>query len=93
MQGLGIIIELLMFVVDHQFAKEVTQKDIENNIEKLKKYPWFQDYLKNGQYRELITHHKDVRHRIGKFKTEKLDHVHYNAKCHGKLEKVLERYN
>ncbi|SIS59614.1 hypothetical protein [Salimicrobium flavidum] len=92
MQGLGIIFELLALVVDHQFTKEVTEKDVENNIEKLKKYPWFQDYLKNEQYKDLIIHHKDVRHRIGKFKTEKLDHAHYNTKCHGKLEKVLERY-
>ena len=89
MQGLGILIELLGLVVDFQLFKEVTERDIEENIEKLKKYTWFQDFLKDDEYRELITYNKNVRHRIGRFNTKKLDKDFYNARCQEKLEKAI----
>ncbi|WP_077624225.1 hypothetical protein [Sediminibacillus massiliensis] len=89
MQAISILVELLGLIIDFQFMKEVTEKDIEKNIEQLKKYAWFQDYLKDDARRQLIVQNKDVRHKIGKFKTKKLERESYNARCHEKLEKVL----
>ena len=92
MQAIGIIVELLSLLIDFQLFKNVTQKDIERNIEQLKERSWFQYYLKNEKYRGLIQDDKDVRHLIGKFNTKKLGRdSSYHEKCHDKLERMLEK--
>lgn len=89
--GIGILLELLGAVVDLCLLKDVQEEDIERNINKLKQSTWFQDYLKHEPYRKLIVSDQDVRQRIGKFKTKKLDNFGYLEKCHVKLERVLRK--
>ncbi|SET47402.1 hypothetical protein SAMN05216389_11237 [Oceanobacillus limi] len=91
MGGIGILLELLGAVVDLCLLKDVQEEDIERNINKLKQSTWFQDYLKHEPYRKLIVSDQDVRQRIGKFKTKKLDNFGYLEKCHVKLERVLRK--
>ncbi|MFD2043758.1 hypothetical protein ACFSTA_06660 [Ornithinibacillus salinisoli] len=89
MGGIGILFELLSVIVDLSLLKEVREEDIEKNINQLKKHSWFQDYLKNEQYRSLIFHDQEVRHTIGRLKTKKFEKFGYHEKCHEKLDKVI----
>ncbi|WP_240378006.1 hypothetical protein [Bacillus piscicola] len=68
---------------------KVDEEDIERNIKHLKRQQWFQNYLNDEKYRELIIHNKDVRLVIGKFKNNKLGRVSYQEKCQEKLHKTL----
>ncbi|SDM93148.1 hypothetical protein [Sediminibacillus halophilus] len=68
---------------------KVDEEDIGRNIKYLKRQQWFQNYLNDDNYRELIIHNNDVRQVIGKFKRNKLDKRTYQEKCQEKLHKVL----
>ena len=68
---------------------KVDEEDIGRNIKHLKRQQWFQNYLKDEKFREEIIHNKDVRQVIGKFKTNKLDKVTYQAKCEKKTTQNL----
>lgn len=85
---MGIILDLLNLTLQIPFLK-VSEEDIGRNLMHLKKYQWFQNYLHNEKYRELIIHNNDVRQAIGKFKSNKLDKDSYNMKCQKRLHKVL----
>lgn len=85
---MGIILDLLNLTLHIPFLK-VYEEDIGRNLKHLKKHQWFQNYLNNEKYRELIIHNKDVRQAIGKFKSNKLDKDSYNMKCQKRLHKVL----
>lgn len=86
-----ILFEVLGIIIDFQFYKQVTQEDINRNINKLKQYEWFQDLLRNEDYYELIVSNVNVRNCSGKFKTKKLDNDWYIARCEQKLIRVLEK--
>lgn len=85
---MGIILDLLNLAVYIPFLK-VDEEDIGRNLKHLKKYQWFQNYLNDEKYRELIIHNKDVRQVIGKFKSDKLEKDSYNMKCQKRLHKML----
>ncbi|GED18085.1 hypothetical protein [Aneurinibacillus migulanus] len=85
---MGIILDLLNLAVYIPFLK-VDEEDIGRNLKHLKKYQWFQSYLNDEKYRELIIYNKDVRQAIGKFKSNKLEKDSYNIKCQKRLHKVL----
>lgn len=48
------------------------EDDIQHNIEQLRKTEWFQQYLKQQPYRDLLIYDKDVRKVIGKLNDKKL---------------------
>jgi hypothetical protein len=68
---------------------KVDEEDIGRNLKHLNKYQWFQNYLNDEKYRELIIHNKDVRRVIGKFNSDKLEKDSYNMKCQKRLHKML----
>lgn len=68
---------------------EANEEDIGRNLNHLKKYHWFQNYLNDEAYRELIIHDKSVRKAIGKFKSNKLSRDSYQRKYQKRLHKIL----
>ncbi|WP_085994284.1 hypothetical protein [Oceanobacillus senegalensis] len=69
--------------------KDVTEEEIEKNIEFLKKYQWFQDYLDNEEYKHLIHENNNVRNTIGKLDTYKMVKNSYQQKWRRKIFKSL----
>ena len=53
-------------IVSFSFIKEVTEEAMEKNINDLKRYEWFDNYLNNDTYKELINKNTEVRYAIGK---------------------------
>ncbi len=68
---------------------KINEEDIGRNLNHLKKHHWFQSYLNDEVYRELIIHDKGVREAIGKFKSNKLSRDSYQRKCQKRLQKVF----
>ncbi|MBM7586546.1 tmRNA-binding protein [Bacillus pakistanensis] len=85
---MAILIDLLNLIVYLPFRK-VQQEDIVRNINHLTKYEWFQNFIKEEQYRKLIIHDKDVRKLIGKFNNKKMERNSYRLKCQEKLYRIL----
>ncbi len=72
------------------FTKDVTEEEIEKNIKLLKEYKWFQNYLNDVKFENLIKEHKDVRYVIGKLNIEKMKNkAGYYKKYQKKIHKVL----
>jgi|SRR5690625_733420 len=68
---------------------KTNEEDIGRNLNHLKKHDWFQKYLNEERYRELIIHDQVVRKTIGKCNSSKLHRDSYQRKCQERLEKVL----
>ncbi|GAQ19774.1 keratin, type II cytoskeletal 2 oral-like [Oceanobacillus picturae] len=51
--------------------KDITEEDIENNLESLKHNEWFQDFLHDEKYNKLILNNTNVRRVIGSIDTNK----------------------
>jgi hypothetical protein len=89
---LGSLFELLGSIgtLLFSFTKDVTEEEIEKNIKFLKHYPWFQNYLDDEKFKNLINEHKDVRFIIGKLNIEKVKNKSgYHKKYQKKIHKVL----
>jgi hypothetical protein len=72
------------------FTKDVTEEEIAKNIKFLQEYEWFQEYLNDIKFENLISEHKDVRYVIGKFDTEKMrKNTEYRIKYQKKIQKVI----
>lgn len=71
------------------FITQVTQADVTNNLRKLKDYSWFNAYLQNEIYRNLIIHNVRVRNVIGEFNEKRFNHGSYQKKMDKKLNTVL----
>lgn len=91
MEVLGALFELLGSIGTFLFTltKEVTVDEIEKNINFLKEYQWFQKYLENDKFENLIMNDKDVRFAIGKLNSEKMKKNAYYKKHQIKIQKVL----
>ena len=89
---MGTLLELLGSIgtLFLSFTKDVTEEEIEKNIKSLKEYQWFQSYLNDVTFENLIKEHKDVRYVIGKLNTEKMkNRAGYYKKYQQKIHKVL----
>jgi hypothetical protein len=88
---LGTFLELLGVIGEFclYFTKEVSEEEIEKNIELLKECDWFQGYLKNNTYNNLITGNTRVRYEIGKCNIEKMKNEKYVALYQKRIRKVL----
>ena len=96
---MGTLLELLGSIgtLFLSFTKDVTEEEIEKNIKSLKEYQWFQSYLNDVTFENLIKEHKDVRYVIGKLNIEKMKNragYHKNIKrkfikCYLKIQNNL----
>ena len=91
MEALGALLELLGSIGTFLFTltKDVTEEEIEKNINFLKEYQWFQKYLDNDKFENLIMIDKDVRFAIGKLNSEKMEKNAYYKKHQIQIQKVL----
>lgn len=85
---MGFILDIFTLALYIPFL-QVDEEDISRNAVHLKQYSWFQALLNEQTSRELIIYHQDVRHAIGRFKTEKLHKKRYNLRCERKLLQAL----
>lgn len=69
----------------------VNEEDIGRNTNHLKKYKWFQELLKNKEYKQLIVHDKDVRKVIGKFDSKKIDKNFFQNRYRNRLQNTLQQ--
>lgn len=60
---------------------------IERNIKYLKQESWFQEFLNNEEYNELIIKNSDVRTVVGSINIKKMSKPKYNKKRHSTKEK------
>ena len=89
---MGTLFELLGSIGTLFFSstKDVTEEEIEEVQKFLKEYLWFQNYLNDVKFGNLIKEHKDVRYLIGKFNIEKMKNkVGYHKKYQKKIHKSL----
>lgn len=76
---------LLIFL---PFVK-VDEDDIGNSLRVLKKESWFQQFLTNDKFRNLIVYDRDIRNFIGKCKTNNLNKDRYANAFRRRLHKLL----
>ncbi|MCZ2258143.1 hypothetical protein [Sporosarcina sp. G11-34] len=90
---MGVLLELIgsMGTLIFSSMKDVTEGEINKNIEFLKKYEWFQAYIDNVQRNKLIKENDQVRHVIGKINIEKMWRNSYQNKYRKKLEVMLQK--
>ena len=71
------------------FIKEVTEEEVDKNIQFLKQYKWFINHLNDDKYKELVNKDEDVRYVIGKFNRNKMKKISYHNKYQKKINKIL----
>ena len=71
------------------FIKEVTEEEVDKNIQFLKQYQWFIKHLNDDKYKELVNKDVDVRYVIGKFNRNKMKKISYHNKYQKKINKIL----
>ena len=71
------------------FIKEVTEEEVDKNIQFLKQYQWFIKHLNDDKYKELVNKDEDVRYVIGKFNRNKMKKISYHNKYKKKINKIL----
>lgn len=69
----------------------VDEEDIGRNTKRLKKHQWFQDFLSNDKYKDLIVHDQDVRKVIGKFNDNRIEGKLFEGMYRRKLQSVLQK--
>ena len=71
--------------------KDITEEDIEKNIEYLKHNMWFQDFLDDEKYNKLIVDNTDVRKVIGSIEAKKMSKPKYNKNQQKRIKRELEK--
>lgn len=71
--------------------KDITEDEIERNIEYLKQEQWFQQYLNDEKYKTLIIENVNVRKAIGRINTKKLSNIKYSEKQRRLIERELQK--
>jgi len=85
---MGILLDILNLSVYLPFLKP-DENDIVRNIKHLKEKQWFNKFLKDPVFKELIIHNEKIRQTIGRFKTSKLRQDSYNIRCEKRLRRAL----
>jgi len=67
-----ILLDLFHLMLLSSVAGTYNEDDIQHNMEQLRKTEWFQQYLKQQPYRDLLIFDEDVRKAIGKLPNKKL---------------------
>lgn len=68
---------------------KVDEEDIGNSIRSLKKESWFQQFLTNDKFRDLIVYDEEIRTFIGKCNPNHLNKNRYANAFRRKLHKLL----
>lgn len=71
----------------------VDEENIGRNINRLKKYKWFQELVGDKEYKQLMIHDKDVRKVIGKFDDKKMNKRFFQNRYRKKLVEVVRKGN
>ncbi|QXE02281.1 hypothetical protein [Terribacillus sp. DMT04] len=66
------LVDAFNLIASYTYAYNVSEDDIQENMEQLRKTDWFQQYLKSEPYRQLLITDKGVRVRIGKLNNKRL---------------------
>ncbi|MBD7937555.1 hypothetical protein H9655_11025 [Cytobacillus sp. Sa5YUA1] len=82
-------LNLMSIISFSPFITQVTQEDVTHNLRKLKEYSWFNAYLENEIFRNLIVHNDRVRNVIGEFNEKRFSHCSYQKKMNKRLNAVL----
>ncbi|GAA5417340.1 hypothetical protein Pryu01_02403 [Paraliobacillus ryukyuensis] len=85
---LDIIFEILSIFISG--TSKVNEQAIAKNIKVLKRYPWFEDLLKEQRNRDKIIFNKKIRNIIGRCKTNKLNNDRYQVKFQYRLLRALK---
>ncbi|WP_077356609.1 hypothetical protein [Virgibacillus halodenitrificans] len=88
-----ILLDILGFVSFSGPYPDVSEEDISNNIQLLKKNQWFQTLMNDEKYREFVVHDKDVRYEIGYLNTKKLKRNVHKDRYKKKIQKILDKRN
>lgn len=90
---LGTLIDLIGSIGTLIFSsmKDITDEEINKNIEFLKRYDWFKELLENNEYKKLINENDNVRYVIGKINIEKMKKITYQNKYRKKIEFKLQK--
>ncbi len=87
------IIELIgnISIMILSFIKEITEEEIDKNLSFLVQENWFQTYLEDDNYNDLIFNNSKVRHVIGTLNFEKMPRSRYYRKHQKRIEIALEK--
>jgi hypothetical protein len=90
---LGTLIDLIGSIgtLIFSFMKDITDEEINKNIEFLKRYDWFKELLENNEYKKLINDNDNVRYVIGKINIEKMKKITYQNKYRKKIKFKLQK--
>lgn len=90
---LGTLIDLIGSIGTLIFSsmKDITDEEINKNIEFFKRYDWFKEFLENNEYKKLINENDNVRYVIGKINIEKMKKITYQNKYRKKIEIKLQK--
>lgn len=86
---MSLLFDVLELIFSFSFAKKVTEDDITENMNYLRKTDWFQTYLENDRFRHVLIYDQDVRDYIGKLKIQKLNKQRYSYRTQRKLHTLL----
>jgi hypothetical protein len=67
-----LLVDACNLIFSYAYAYNVSEDDIQANMEQLRKNDWFQQYVRCEPYRQLLISDKDVRRRIGKLNNKRL---------------------
>lgn len=84
----SILFDFFNLLVFLPFMK-VDEEDIGIGIRSLKKELWFQQFLTNDKFRNLIVHDREIRNLIGKCKPKSLNKNRYANAFRRRLHKLL----
>lgn len=86
-----ILLDVFSILMLSSISGSYSEDDTQHNIEHLKKTDWFQKYLKQQPYRDLLIFDKDVRKVIGRLNNKKLAKNPQREAYQRIVTKVLKR--
>lgn len=85
----GLVFDLLELIFNLNRSQKVTEDDIRDNLQFLKKQTWFQDYLIDDRTRYLIVHDQDIRDLIGKCRLKRMTGQLYEQRFEKKFSRLI----
>src|SRR5690625_2949741 len=85
---MGILLDILTLSVYLPFLKP-DENDIVRNIKHLKEKQWFNKFLKDPVFKDLIIHNEKIRRTSGRVKTCNIRQYSYNIRFENRLRRAL----
>jgi hypothetical protein len=86
-----ILLDVFSILMLSSISGSFSEDDTQHNIEQLRKTDWFQKYLNQQPYRDLLIFDKDVRKVIGRLNNKKLAKNPQRQAYQHIVTKVLQR--